>query len=78
MKSILWSNLDQTGAVIRALAAVCWLGMAFIAHSWRLPLTAIAAVRRRRAAGGRVRVTPVSRTWLREHEADHSKHKDLW
>ena len=66
--------LEHLGAH-RALTSACWLGIAIVARSWRLPFAAI-AVYRRRPGGGRVRMAPVSRAWLREYEAECVKHED--
>jgi len=68
--------LEHLGAN-RALTAACWPGTAVAAQSWRLPFAAItAAVHQRRAGAAGVRMAPVSRAWLREHEADCVKHED--
>ena len=71
-KDIVW--LEQLFAH-RTLTSASWLGIAVVAQSWRLPFTAIAAAFRRRPGGTRVRMTPVSRAWLQQYEADSIKHE---
>jgi hypothetical protein len=55
----------------RVVLTACWLVMAVFIEGWRWPLGGVAAARRRR--GTRVRVGPVSRAWLREHEVESTK-----
>jgi hypothetical protein len=70
---MLW--LEHLGAH-RTLAHACWLGLAVIAQSWRSPFAAATTALRRGVRNDRVRVTPVSREWLREHDVECVKHAD--
>ena len=68
--------LEHIGAN-RALAIACSLGTAIVVHPWRLTLAAVATTVREARTPGATGISPVSRAWLRENEAEDLKHQDV-
>jgi hypothetical protein len=68
--------LEQQPGTNRPLATAWWLAAVIVAQWSRLPLAAAIWATVRGAAGARVRVPPVSRAWLREHEVEQAKHEE--